>query len=186
MDRRIIKTKDAIRKAYLNLIMEKGPSHISVSEVARRANIDRKTFYLHYDSIEDVLEEHIKDRFHKIVMAMEENDYFRNPFNAGTLIGIVDKFYKEEEDLLLAMAGSDSYNELWRHAHDILSDKIVKLYSPMVNIDAEEIRIIFDMVGAGVIDAYRRWARGEYSVNLHRLVEIMNETAENGLRPYLK
>ena len=46
---------------------------------------------------------------------------------------------KSDENLLLAVAGSDTYDDLWRKVHDILADKTVALYSPHVNISKDEI-----------------------------------------------
>lgn len=44
VDRRIEKTRKAIHKAYLEYITEKNSSRITVSELARRADIDEKHF----------------------------------------------------------------------------------------------------------------------------------------------
>ena len=127
MDRRIVKTREAIRKAYLELITEKSASRISISELSRRANIDRKSFYLHYASPDEVLIEYVEDKFSMIAAAMEESDYFEDPFNVENLVYIIDRFYKDEEEMLLAVAESDAYDDLWRKVHDILTDKAISL-----------------------------------------------------------
>ena len=130
MDRRKVKTREAIIKAYLDLITEKGTSQVTISELARRANIDRKTFYLHYNSADDVLSEYVEQKFNMIVSVMEENHYFDSPFDVEMLIDLLDRFYKEEEKLLLAAAGGDSY-DFWIKIHDILADKTKDLYAPL-------------------------------------------------------
>lgn len=99
VDRRIVKTREAIQKAYMELVIEKGSSRINISELARRANIDRKTFYLHYASPDDVLIEHVEKKFNMVASAMEEHHYFDDPFNVEKLIELLDRFYKEEEKL---------------------------------------------------------------------------------------
>ncbi len=185
MDRRIVKTREAIHKAYMEYVTEKGSSRISISELSRRANIDRKTFYLHYDSPDEVLIEYVEERFSMIVAVMEESNYFEDPFNVEKLIDIIDRFYKEEEELLLAVAESDAYDDLWRKIHDILADKAIALYAPLVNIDTSEIGAFYDFFSAGVIDVYRRWAHGEYSYDLRHLVEMIGNAAKTGLYPYL-
>ena len=186
MDRRIVKTREAIKKAYLDLITEKGTSKISISELARRANIDRKTFYLHYGSTDDVLSEYVENRFNTIVSVMEEHHYFEDPFNVEMLISLLDRFYKEEEKMLLSVAGSDSYDDLWNKIHDILADKVMALYAPLVNIDASEISVFYDYFTAGVIDVYRRWSRKEYDCDLRHLVEMIGSVAQTGLYPFKK
>src|SRR3990172_1205418 len=54
-DRRIQRTRQALRQALLDLIREKGYDSISVEEITRRANLGRATFYLHYKDKEDLL-----------------------------------------------------------------------------------------------------------------------------------
>lgn len=52
------KTKKLIRSTFAQLIKEKdGLDNITVSELVRRADINRVTFYNHYDSIYDIAEE---------------------------------------------------------------------------------------------------------------------------------
>ena len=50
IDRRQVRTKRRIRDAFMELIMEKPMEKLTIKELAERADIDRKTFYLHYDS----------------------------------------------------------------------------------------------------------------------------------------
>lgn len=52
-DRRLNKTDKAIQEALLDLLTGRPLAKISVSDVARQADIDRKTFYLHYATVED-------------------------------------------------------------------------------------------------------------------------------------
>ena len=47
-DRRVRKTKKAIQEAYFKLLEKKKTEKITVAEITREADIDRKTFYLHY------------------------------------------------------------------------------------------------------------------------------------------
>lgn len=47
-DRRSIKSQQAIRTAFLELLYEQGFDAITVKEITERADISRKTFYLHY------------------------------------------------------------------------------------------------------------------------------------------
>ena len=43
-----IKTKEKIKSAFTELIMEKGFNNLSVVDISERAGINRGTFYLHY------------------------------------------------------------------------------------------------------------------------------------------
>jgi AcrR family transcriptional regulator len=55
VDRRSLRTRQALRNALLALIKEKGFEAVSVEEITERANLGRATFYLHYQDKEDLL-----------------------------------------------------------------------------------------------------------------------------------
>ena len=55
-DRRVRYTKLAIRESFLALLSEKPIEKISVTEICKRADINRGTFYSHYDDIYSVAE----------------------------------------------------------------------------------------------------------------------------------
>ena len=55
-DERVIKTKKLIKTALSELIQEKGFDHVSITDLTQRANINRGTFYLHYQDKYDLLE----------------------------------------------------------------------------------------------------------------------------------
>jgi AcrR family transcriptional regulator len=62
-DRRIQRTRQALRKALMELIKEKEYDTITVEEITQRANLGRATFYLRYKDKEDLL----VDEFNEIV-----------------------------------------------------------------------------------------------------------------------
>ncbi|MCA1321014.1 TetR/AcrR family transcriptional regulator [Bacillus tianshenii] len=55
-DLRVIKTKRAIREALLKLVKEKDFAKVSVRDLCAYAEINRGTFYLHYQDKYDLLE----------------------------------------------------------------------------------------------------------------------------------
>lgn len=57
LERRQRKTHLAVENALLELLQEKPINSISISELSEKADINRKTFYNNYTSIEDVVEE---------------------------------------------------------------------------------------------------------------------------------
>ena len=59
-DKRIIKTKKAIYQALKELYLENDFEDISITQLTEKANIGRKTFYLHYSSIDDIVDEIVK------------------------------------------------------------------------------------------------------------------------------
>lgn len=63
IDRRILKSQEAIKKAFIELLNEKGFDKITIQNISDRANVNRRTVYLHYldkfDLLDKMIEEHI-------------------------------------------------------------------------------------------------------------------------------
>jgi AcrR family transcriptional regulator len=55
VDRRSLRTRDALRGALIGLIGERGWDDIAVQDVCERANIGRSTFYSHYPNKDALL-----------------------------------------------------------------------------------------------------------------------------------
>lgn len=71
-DRRVVRTRAAIDRAFRELLATMPYSKITVSAIARGAGINRKTFYLHYASVDDLLEHAIE---RSVVNAAESADF---------------------------------------------------------------------------------------------------------------
>lgn len=56
MKKRNTSTKSDIKKAFINLLNSKGFNNLTVSDLAREAEINRGTFYLHYVDKYDLME----------------------------------------------------------------------------------------------------------------------------------
>ncbi|MCX4675303.1 TetR/AcrR family transcriptional regulator [Streptomyces sp. NBC_01433] len=54
-DRRVRRTRHALRSALVDLVLDKGFHAITVEEIAERADVARATFYAHYRDKEDLL-----------------------------------------------------------------------------------------------------------------------------------
>lgn len=60
-DRRVQRTQQALRGALLSLLVERGWDDFSVQDICNRADIGRSTFYLHFQSKEELLERGLND-----------------------------------------------------------------------------------------------------------------------------
>ena len=72
IDRRTKRSREAIRAAFRELLSEKDLSQITVTEIAQRANRNRKTLYLHYNAIEDLISELLQEECRYVVDQLEE------------------------------------------------------------------------------------------------------------------
>jgi len=109
-DRRIIRTKLAIREALVELIAEKGFDSLSVRDITTRANVNRGTFYLHYQDKFDLLDQiemEIVQAVEKIVLqANSLNLADFNSIDKPLPVGVsMFEYFKENAALMHAILG---------------------------------------------------------------------------------
>ncbi len=56
-DRRVARTKKAIEEAFISCVKEKGLDDTRISDIVERADINRGTFYLHYEDKRDFIKQ---------------------------------------------------------------------------------------------------------------------------------
>ena len=71
-DRRVLRTKKNIRQTFLQLLSEKSLTQLTVKELSERADINRKTFYMYYSNIEEILSELEDELVQKLVLVFEK------------------------------------------------------------------------------------------------------------------
>ena len=78
VDRRINKSKNALKKALLQLMKEKAFKRITITQIVNLADLNRGTFYKHYSYKEDLLD----DVIHDVISNLIES--YRAPYQNNT------------------------------------------------------------------------------------------------------
>ncbi len=66
-DRRVMRTRRALREALITLILEKGYDAVTVQDITDRADLNRGTLYLHYRDKQDLLLSSSADMFDELM-----------------------------------------------------------------------------------------------------------------------
>ena len=97
IDKRVIKTKNAIFEAFKQLVQEKDMSDITISELTQKANITRSTFYMYYDTVGDVrsdIENGIIAGIDKIMSETDILNSIKNPYPLLSMLA--DEILKQD------------------------------------------------------------------------------------------
>ena len=181
-DRRVLKTEKAIREAFLSLLKEKDLNQITVSEISKRTDLGRGTFYLHYRDVYD-LYDHVENELYRELEQIFVNAYPSNePQNLMNLTEGITKFIYENRDVFLILVrlegSAKTISKLKSFFSKIILQESVKL-SGSDNADYDVVETIFTV--SGVVGVLEEWLNNgialpqeQVASMLHRILVKLN------------
>ncbi len=179
-DRRILRTKKAIRQAFLSLLSEHPFEDITVSSLSERAGINRKTFYLHYTSTRELYDEIRRDqciRISRLSCWKKLGEANPDPYE---IFLEMNQLIEEDRDLYRALLSPVSGTvTLQKIKEKILeSDELKTLRHARPDID-----YYLDYTISGVFSLYLRWLSDPQHISIEELARIATELTQNGFKP---
>ena len=184
-DRRITKTKTAIRDAFFSLMMERDTPKIAIKEIAQRANIDRKTFYLHYDSTHAIIDEFNKEIIDELLLILEKNDFFDHAFDVVSLFQSLNSLVEKDIDLYRHIARTPACAFLWEQIKNVLKSTFTESLSDKLKVPPEEFELYAEFYSAGTIAAYLKWLRNDVDMSQDQLASVVGKAAYYGFHQLL-
>lgn len=184
--RSAVRSRENIRKAYTELIHERGTTEISVTELVERADVNRSTFYAHYRDIHAVREEIENELIQKIYAfldASEHTELLYNPLPFLIRIGNELERNKDFYRLLIETKGSAPFTQKLKEAFlkRIPADK--KAFSA-INQQTEFL-VCMNLLAGGGVGVCCDWLTGKIELPMEELVHIINDILLASMRQYL-
>ena len=147
-----------VKAAYLGLLEEKPSGRITVTEVARRAHINRITFYRLYETLDDVLIDALDEFDETVVELMGQMDY-EAPDRGGSLHPLLEH-HRRNMPMLRAILESDKAPVLERRIEDGVRRPVTEqLYAGRSDLMPQE-RMYLSFYSAGIARVIGDWIRG--------------------------
>ncbi|MDO4197801.1 MAG: TetR/AcrR family transcriptional regulator [Erysipelotrichaceae bacterium] len=184
-------------QALLDLLEKKELQYISIKEICDKAGVNRSTFYLHYETINDLLNETVAYSFKELFTFYEETpEGFLGKMdneNLDELMLINNeyllpylRFIREKKFIFkavfsspAAMSADDSYAGLKKH---ILKPIMVRFGVPE---DDQEYKIDFYI--QGMMAVIRKWIKNDCKEDMDMIARIIIECVHadgNGSKIY--
>lgn len=182
-DRRVIKTKKAIKNAFAQLLTEKDINDITISDIAEYADVNRKTFYNYYAgvfAVVDEIENDIVERFSAMLAGIDVESNIKNPYiyivfeKLTAVINTDIDFF----GILLSMNGNVS---LVTKIVELIKEKAREALTTTVNIEGWKLDILLDFAISGMISVYQQWFNSDRRRSIGEISEIIGTMCQRGL-----
>lgn len=184
-DRRVIKTKRAIKNAFAKLLSQKDINDITISDIAAEADINRKTFYNYYAGVHEVIDEIENDVVSHFDAALTEID-FKNSLNRPYLIfEKLTNIINADMDFFGYLLSMNSNVSLSSKITDMLTGKVKTLIMQYVDVDEVHVDIMLEFMISGMVAVYRRWFNSDRSEPVEEISSQIKTLAFQGLNGFL-
>ena len=185
IDRRVVKTKRAIKEAFAKLLTQKDINDITISDIAAEANINRKTFYNYYGGIYEVVGE-IEDDIVRLIDKEVTGIGFQNSLQSPYLIfEKLTKVIKTDTDFFGYLLGMNANVSLERKIADLLKSKFKMFVLQDVEISELRLNLMAEFIISGMVAVYRRWFNSDRSEPIETISKEMQLLAFEGLNGFL-
>lgn len=183
IDKRVIKTKNAIFEAFKQLVQEKDMSDITISELTQKANITRSTFYMYYNTVGDVrtdIENTIMARIDRIMSETDIRNNIRNPYPLLSMLA--DEILKQDQNNRYILSSSTSGQLM-----DKINDRIVEAYMHWFKEnegstnDIGKVKYIVAFAAAGMTECFKIWFNHKSSLTLEELCKNISDAMSKGI-----
>jgi len=182
-----IRSRRLILQAFTQLMQEKELEKITVTDIIKLADINRGTFYAHYQDTRAVIEQIENDIISKMLEFLKEFQYrsfFQNPLPLLLKIARCLEEDLEFYRILINSSGSEQF-----------LIKLKKIFVTYMENDSDipsqqkksaEFYVRINFFAGGVINLYQIWFRGETDLSLNDMSLEMSKFIAISTNSFLK
>lgn len=177
-DLRVIRTKKAIREAFCSMIMEMDFPDITIKELAQRAMINRNTFYLHYSSIEALLQE-LQDEIVDDFISKQVS--YTKMADIRGMIRMFFEYMAEQSPLQDRLLCSGTYQFFYDRINRQIMDHRKLTNRGAFGLDEASENMIFAYYGSITAILYRQWVADGKALPLEDAIRLATKLICEGM-----
>ena len=169
-DPRTIRTQEMLKEALLLLLQEGNSLHqISIQQLTKSANLNRTTFYLHYQNINELKEHLTNDILQALTEKIEILNSIFDRNRKEHLIQLLD-YLLEQRNHILALV---QFEQVEKHLLLLMKDLIVNRRSQSKNI-GKKIIVDPDIKTASIVGIIMWWLKVGSHLDSAHIAEQIN------------
>ena len=176
------RTRAKIERAFWNLYLEKKFRRVTVQEIVQRAGIHRSTFYIYYQSVEDIFSA-IKERQLSLLEGVLATEGEGEAKFVGLLNALRDVY--EENRIYLKPLVIDYHSSMFSRAYrQMLKDALKKDGNFPAYPEGSKEYIILDSIMSGYIEMLLQFLDSG-ALSMEEAFRLSHYTMEHGTKPAL-
>lgn len=180
-DLRYIKTEKLIQDTFCDMLREMDYAQITIKDLTNRAMINRKTFYLHYNSLDELLGRLQMDIYEQVLARVED---VRLPRDLEKLMREFFLFCTDRDDITEKIICSQGNFPVGQSPADYVMKSMFHYSVPEGSYsvsDSYEYNLVDAYLRGSIIFIYSQWVADERKIPLERLIELATWLVSQGI-----
>ncbi len=173
-------TRQVIRESFLELLEEKPIESITVKEIAERADINRATFYAHYDNVEDLARTLEGEMAEEVIAAIDE--YYEDWENQAGFIDELFGMLQSDRELCGWFLRENTTGYGQKLISDYAREKCVPEWRRAGGISERQAEYVFTFVFNGAFSLFQDWYLNGSEDDTEGVRDLLYQLAHNALR----
>ena len=186
VDKRVVRTKRAIRNAFTELLAEKDINYITIKDIADRANINRKTFYNYYNGIYQLIEEIEKDLVDKFELTFANVDIVSSLNDPRIIFDRLDSLICADLEFYSNLFTMDENINLISKLSSLIKARTRKSICMQIGIPEDKADVALEFLITGMVAVYQMWFRSDRKRPLSEFSDMIGSMCSEGLKGILK
>ena len=181
-DRRINRTKKLLTNAFIALLLEKNLNEITVKELCEKADINRGTFYLHYQDIYDLKQQLENDIHKQLNDIMDSLPDTLNTDNTQKMFLYLFAFFENNRQLLKAFLGPNGDISFQKKTQTLFRERYLNILLRDTKVgNITNIDYSYNFIASGFTALIETWLNEETPPSLEEMAKLTNKIVFDGL-----
>lgn len=165
-----LRSKKLITDALVALLDEKTLDKITVTDIVKKADINRGTFYAHYDSVADVVTS-IFENAYGIIKSSIQIFHDDSKFDMAIMLKELQMVMEKDFDFYKKIFSSDINMKIYEEISNVLISYVYDHESEISNVSHEDFVFYTSFYSGGIIKLYRDWFVGALPLTFDELTK---------------
>ena len=177
--RSALRSRRLIRDAFLALMQENGSAKMTVTEIVRRADINRATFYAHYSDVQGVISEienEIIGKMFDVLREAPQGDFLSNP---KPLLDSIRVYVEENIDHFRILVKANEALNFMEKMKTVFVEFMLSYEGVPESIRSDPrypLRCMY--FAGGILSIYQQWLLGNLDCGLDTVSDETGELIE--------
>lgn len=180
-DLRIRKTQTAIRSAFREMLLEMDYDEITIKELTTRADISRRTFYMYYSALDELLNELIDEIADNYT---EKTNALHGHYHLEEIVRTFLLYFAEQDELHERIICNGNFNYISKRINRRIATVNQEHATHLGATSRHEKNILIAYLNESALGMYRKWISDKKQPPLKDFVNLATQLICYGAAGY--